>query len=279
MIPAPTGVLYLVATPIGNLEDITLRALRVLREVALIACEDTRHSRKLLAHHQISTPTISYYRENEAERAGELIHRLLAGESVALISDAGMPLISDPGARLLTDAVSAGIQIVPLPGASAPMLALSASGWSTPVAWLGFLPPRTGERRHSLEAWKTWPGTLLLFESPHRIAASLADLEEVLGADRPILIAREMTKLHEEFQRGTLSTVRHSLPPESKGEFTLVIGPPPASSIAAPSPESLTARLAAAQSTDDLKRLARETGLPRSDLYRRWQQLRGKMNR
>ncbi|HXR96430.1 MAG TPA: 16S rRNA (cytidine(1402)-2'-O)-methyltransferase [Terriglobales bacterium] len=278
MTPAPTGVLYLVATPIGNLEDITLRALRVLREVALIACEDTRHSRKLLAHYQISTPTLSYYRENEAERAHELIDRLLAGENIALISDAGMPLISDPGARLLAAAIAAGISVVPLPGASAPLLALAASGWSTPVAWLGFLPPRTGERQRSLEAWKSWPGTLLLLESPHRIAAALADLEEVLGPDRPVVIAREMTKLHEQFMRGTLAGVRQLWPAESKGEITLVIGPP-VESAAAPSSESLAARLAAAQTKDDLKLLARETGLARSDLYRRWQQLRGKMER
>ena len=266
------GTLYVVATPIGNLEDITYRAVRVLAEVDCIACEDTRHSRKLLEHYDIRRPTVSYYRENEAARGAELVARLQAGESIALITDAGTPMLSDPGQRLVERALAAGIRVVPLPGPSAALAGLMASGMGEPVAIAGFLPPRSGERRRRLEQLAPWPGALVLFESPHRLAASLADIEEILGGARPLHLARELTKVHEEILHGTVADLRARLAGrEPRGEFTLVLGPAPAAAPASSRPAPVAASRA------ELKRLARESGLSRSELYRRLQQLRGRM--
>src|SRR5205085_6669929 len=199
------GTLYIVATPIGNLEDITQRALRILREVDLIACEDTRHTRKLLNHFGIETKTISYQEHNERERADELGAVLESGKSVALVSDAGTPLISDPGFRLVNAAIEKGISVVPVPGAAAVVTALSASGLPTDQFYFaGFLPARAHARRAKLEELTQIPATLIFYEAPHRISAALRDAIDVLG-DRHAIVAREMTKLHEEFARGRLS--------------------------------------------------------------------------
>lgn len=259
------GALYIVATPIGNLEDVTQRALRVLGEVAVIACEDTRRSRKLLGHYGINTPLISYYRENEAERTGELLRRLTAGEDVALISDAGTPLISDPGGKLVERALAAGVRLIPVPGPSAPITALMAAGLagSERVAFAGFLPPRPGERRRYLAELAVWAGGLILFEAPHRLLAALADMEAVWGGQRPLVVARELTKLHEEFLRGTIASARdHFAAHPPRGEFTLVAGPPVA---APPQSEPPPADRAAR------KQWARAHGVSRSEAYRRLQ--------
>ena len=276
---AGPGVLYLVATPIGNLEDITFRAVRVLQQADLIACEDTRHSRALLDRYQIRRPTLSYHRLNEAERAAGLIERLRAGAGVALITDAGAPVLSDPGARLVARALEAGIPVVPIPGPSAAITALMAAGIEEPVTLLGFLPARSGERRRLLQQWAAVPGSLLMFETPHRIAAALADMEDLLGPARTLVCAREMTKLHEEFLRGTIAEVRARIDAVvPRGEFTLVLGPVPRRSPSAPGAESAPApELDPDMSMADLKRLARESGLGRRELYRRLQQLRGKI--
>jgi 16S rRNA (cytidine1402-2'-O)-methyltransferase len=222
-----TGTLYIVATPIGNLEDITLRAVRVLREAAVIACEDTRHTRKLLDHFTIGTPTVSYHEHNEAQRSEELMERLWRGESIALVSDAGTPLVSDPGHRLVAAAIAAGVPVVPVPGPSAAMSALSASGLATDqFRFCGFLPAKSGQRRKALEERKHEDCTLIYYEAPHRILDALADAAEVFGP-RPVVVARELTKMHEEFLRGTAADVREKLAarPSVKGEFTLLISP------------------------------------------------------
>src|SRR5579862_5662276 len=203
-----SGILYVVATPIGNLEDITLRAVRVLKEAALIACEDTRHTRKLLDHYGISKPLVSYHEHNEATRAAELVEKLQAGTAVALVSDAGTPLLSDPGYRLVAAALDAGIPVVPVPGASAALGALAASGLATDAfRFCGFLPPKQSSRRRTLEALRNQDCTLIFYEAPHRIVATLEDVESVFGT-RPIALARELTKRHEEFLRGTSAEVR-----------------------------------------------------------------------
>ncbi|MGH9413325.1 MAG: 16S rRNA (cytidine(1402)-2'-O)-methyltransferase [Terriglobales bacterium] len=261
------GTLYVVATPIGNLEDLTVRAARVLGEVDAIACEDTRHSRTLLDHYGIQKPLISYYREKEAERAAALLARLQAGESIALITDAGAPLLSDPGARLVALAAAAAVPIVPLPGPSAPITALMAAGCeigaTLPVAFLGFLPARSGQRRRLLEQYRGWPGCLVFFESPHRLLASLADMAGVWGAPCPLLVARELTKIHEEFLRGTVASASvHFASHPPRGEFTLIAGPSPA-----PPPSS-----APPPATRAERNLwARQHGISRAQAYRLWQ--------
>ena len=221
------AILYLVATPIGNLEDITLRALRVLREeAACIACEDTRQTQKLLDHYGIKKPLVSYHEHNEAARSGELVERMAQGESLALVSDAGTPLISDPGFRLVSAAIEKGFPVVPIPGVSAALAALAASGLPTDqFRFVGFLPAKAGARRRFFEETREEGGTLIAYESPHRIVESLEDLASVAG-DRPIALARELTKIHEEFIRGTASEVYQELRkrPSVKGEITLVIG-------------------------------------------------------
>lgn len=222
------GTLYLVATPIGNLEDITLRAVRILGEVTLIAAEDTRHTRKLLSHYQISTPTISYHEHNKIGRLDDILHALLQGD-VALVSDAGTPALNDPGYELVKAALQAGHTISPIPGPSAPLASLVSSGLPTDAfLYLGYLPRRPVERRTSLAEIAEFPYTLIFLETPHRLLSSLADLLETLG-DRPICIARELTKLHEEIWRGNFSQgLAYFQSQQPRGEFTLVVGGKPA---------------------------------------------------
>src|SRR5271170_8508651 len=216
---ARCGCLYLVATPIGNLEDITLRALRILKEVDQIACEDTRHTIKLLNHFEIHKPLVSYHDHNELTRASELVLAMERGANIALVSDAGMPLVSDPGHRLVTLAIRHRIPVVPIPGASAVIAALAASGLpNEEFLFLGFLPSRTGERRRALEHLRIEDRTLVLYEAPHRIAETIADALEILG-DRPACLAREVTKIHEEFRREKLSRLVETLEAHpAKGE-------------------------------------------------------------
>ena len=219
------STLYLVATPIGNLEDITLRALRVLREVPLIAAEDTRRTQKLLSHYDIHTPLISYHEHNKRRREARLLEALAAGD-VALVSDAGMPLINDPGAELVRAAIAAGHRVVPIPGPSAPLAALVASGLPAEAfLYLGYLPRKAKARRTLLESVAGLPYTLIFLETPHRLQAALADLAAVLGAMRPLAVARELTKQHEEILRGTIGDLAaHFAAHEPRGEFTLVVG-------------------------------------------------------
>jgi len=280
---APPACLYLVATPIGNLEDITLRALRILSEVRWIACEDTRRTLKLLQRHGISTRLISYHEHNEPERATELVAALERGEAGALVTDAGTPLVSDPGFRLVAAAIARGIRVVPLPGASAVLAALAASGLPCDeYLFAGFLPARGAERRRALERLRAEPRTIVLFEAPHRLVASLADAAEILGS-RPASVARELTKIHEEFRRGTLPELAAQFAAGAavRGEFTLVIGPPSGDAAHAAAPASaagaipsLSARVAELMRLEGLsrnvalKRAARESGLTRREAYR-----------
>ena len=267
-----TGTLYLVATPIGNLEDITFRAVRTLREADLIACEDTRHTRRLLDHYSIDKPAISYHEHNERERATELTAKLLAGISVALVSDAGMPLVSDPGYRLVAAAIDNGVPVVPIPGPSALVTALAASGMPTDAFYFGgFLPPKSGQRIRTLTALAAMEATLVFYEAPHRILDALADVEQTLGP-RPVVVARELTKIHEEFVRGSAAEVRASFAARDsiKGEITLLIGrpaePPPDST---PLDEAVAACMREGLSRmDAMKAVARRRGLSKRDVYR-----------
>jgi 16S rRNA (cytidine1402-2'-O)-methyltransferase len=269
------GTLYVVATPIGNLEDITYRAVRVLQEVDLIACEDTRHTAKLLQHYGIDKPTISYHEHNEAARAEELVAKLEQGLSVAQVSDAGMPGISDPGYRVIRLAIERGMRVVPVPGASALIAALAAGGLPTDsFQFLGFLPAKSGQRRTLLEAQLNAQHTIVVYEAPHRIAATMQDLVEILGAERPVVLARELTKMHEEFIRGTAAEVLARVQEhELKGEITLLIGKSERTA-ATVTDKSLALRLKEImqeQKLDEkaaLKALAKETGLSRSEVYR-----------
>src|ERR1700758_1453643 len=217
------GTLYLVATPIGNLEDITLRALRILKEVDQIACEDTRHTLKLLSHFEIHKPLVSYHEHNEITRAPELVLAMEKGSTIALVSDAGMPLVSDPGHRLVTLAIRHHIPVIPIPGPAALLTALSASGLpNDEFVFLGFLPARSGERQRALERLRIEDRTLIFYEAPHRIADTIADAAAILG-ERPACLAREVTKVHEEFRRGKLTELFQSLEEHpAKGEITLV---------------------------------------------------------
>jgi 16S rRNA (cytidine1402-2'-O)-methyltransferase len=218
------GILYIVATPIGNLEDLTIRALRILKEVDLIAAEDTRHSRKLLDHYGVKTALTSYHEHNEKPKAQKLVERMQGGERVALISDAGTPLLSDPGYRLVREAIRAGIPISPVPGPSALLAALSASG--LPVesfVFEGFLPAKKGERREKLQSLSGEARTLVFYETPHRLKECLADIREILG-EREMVLARELSKWHEEFLRGsTGELILRLADQEVRGEFTLVV--------------------------------------------------------
>jgi len=220
----PAGTLYVVATPIGNLEDITLRALRVLKEVDLIAAEDTRHTRKLLAHYGISTPLTSYYDQIESEKAPALIEQLRVGKTLALVSDAGTPGISDPGYRLIKSAWEVGVPVVPIPGASTVTALLSVGGLPTDTfIFEGFLPAKPGQRQKALERLKHETRTLIFFESSHRLLDMLADLERIFG-DRQIVIGRELTKMFEELRRGPVSEIRQFLRErEIKGEVALLV--------------------------------------------------------
>lgn len=218
------ATLFLVATPIGNLEDMTFRAIRVLREVALIAAEDTRHTAKLLSHFDIRTPTISVYEQNERERVPQLLERLLAGESLALVSDAGTPVVSDPGYRLVTAAIEAGIRVESVPGPSAVLTALVASGLpSDRFTFVGFPPPKAQARERWFAELADRTETLLFFEAPHRIRETLESLLKSLG-NRQVVVARELTKIHEELLRGPVSDVLSRLG-NPRGEFTVVVGP------------------------------------------------------
>jgi len=274
------GTLYIVATPIGNLEDITQRALRILREVDLIACEDTRHTRRLLNHFGIGTKTISYHEHNERERAEELCDAIDSGKNVAVVSDAGTPLISDPGFRIVNLAIDRAIRIVPIPGASAIVTALSAAGLpSDQFFFAGFLPGRANARRAELEKLRKLDATLIFYEAPHRLAATLRDAWEVLG-DRQAIIARELTKLHEEFARGKLSelSARFTQKKDVRGEIVLLIGGAPATEATAPKSEvAPSSRLVervreleteGLDAKSALKQAAREFGMKRDEAYR-----------
>ena len=267
-----TGTLYIVATPIGNLEDITFRALRVLREVDWIACEDTRQTRKLLEHFGISKPMVSYHEHNESGRATELVGKLARGGSGALVSDAGTPLISDPGYRLVQAAIAARVPVVPIPGVSAAVSALSAAGLPTDAfRFCGFLPPKSSQRRKTLELWKPETATLIFYETPHRILEALEDVAAVMGA-RPVVVARELTKLHEEFLRGTAAELHVELAarPSVKGEITLLIGKTDEVQVD-DTPLEEAVRAAEKQGLprmDAIKQVARQRGLSKREVYR-----------
>ncbi|HVB99741.1 MAG TPA: 16S rRNA (cytidine(1402)-2'-O)-methyltransferase [Candidatus Dormibacteraeota bacterium] len=270
------GRLYLVATPVGNLEDITLRALRVLREADWIACEDTRQTRKLLARHEIDRPLVSYHEHNERERSSELIGRLEQGATVALVSDAGTPLVSDPGRDLVRLCLERQIPVIPIPGPSAFVAALVASGLDTgEFLFIGFLPPRAGERRRRLRELAPERRTLVMYEAPHRLTQTLGDALEIFG-DRQAVVARELTKIHEEFSRGRLSELARRFqqnPP--RGEITLLIAAPEQTAAeTAPATATLAQRIAELERGGldrkaALKQAAREYGIPKREAYRR----------
>jgi 16S rRNA (cytidine1402-2'-O)-methyltransferase len=272
------GTLYVVATPIGNLEDITFRAVRLLKEADLIACEDTRHTAKLLHHYGIDKPTVSYHEHNEATRAEELVTKLEQGLNIAQVSDAGMPGISDPGYRVIKLAIERGVQVVPVPGASAMISALAAGGLPTDnFQFRGFLPAKSGQRRTMLEALRSSEQTTVVYEAPHRIAGTMEDIVEILGVDRPIVLARELTKLHEEFIRGSAGQVLARVQEhELKGEITLLIGKGEAQETQAGT-KDIAQRLEEImreQKLDEkagLKVLAKERGLSKSEAYRELQ--------
>ena len=268
-----SGTLFVVATPIGNLEDLTLRALRTLREVDRIACEDTRHTRQLLAHHGISKPLVSYHDHNEQSRAPELLEDLEAGRSIALVSDAGTPLISDPGYRLVKAARERGITVTPIPGPSAILASLSASGLPTDAfAFLGFPPPKQGQRRKLLEDCGAWPITLVFYEAPHRILDLLADIASTLGP-RPVVLAREVTKMHEEFLQGTADELLAKLAnrPPLKGEITVLISKGDAAEIDDTPIDAAVDELIASgvPRMEALKTVARRRGLSKREVYKK----------
>jgi len=279
------GTLYLVSTPIGNLEDITHRAVRLLGEVDVIACEDTRHTKKLLNHYGINTRTISYHEHNESERAVELLERLRQGANVAVVSDAGTPGISDPGFRLTRLAIENEITVVPVPGANALIAALVSSGLPTDEFFFGgFLPARSGARRTRLSALRSIAATLIFYEAPHRIAATLKDAQEILG-ERQAVVARELTKMHEEIARGSLSELaaRFSSGERARGEMVLIVD---RAVISGASDADKAAVSIAALVTElenegldrraALKKAARALGLSRAEAYRRLVAQRGK---
>ncbi len=278
--------LYLVATPIGNLDDITLRALRVLKAVDRIACEDTRQTQKLLNHFAISTPTVSYHQHNEQARAAELLTLLQQGGRVAVVSDAGTPAFSDPGLALVRAAVAAGVRVIPIPGANAALSALVASGMDTDrFFYVGFLAAKPGARRgemESLAASLTEPRTLVAYEAPHRILETLADVEAVWGESVQVVIGRELTKLHEEFLRGTASEVRLNLAARERirGEMVLLVEATPLkdATIAGGSigQQVLHWMAEGLDEKDALKRVARDRGLSKSDVYREFQRERAR---
>ena len=274
------GTLYVVATPIGNLEDITQRALHVLAAVDVVACEDTRHTRLLLDHYQIKARLLSYHEHNERERARELGEMLLQGSDVALVSDAGTPGISDPGFRLVQEAAQSGARVVPLPGPTAFVAALVASGLPTDQFFFGgFLPARSTQRRARLIAVRLLAATLIFYEAPHRISSALADAREILG-EREAVVVREITKIHEEIRRGRLSELaaHFDAPATARGEMVLLIDRHTRDDDDAPekssSEEDVAALVAALEkeglsARDALNRTARELGLSRSEAYRR----------
>ena len=296
--PSLAPGLYLVATPIGNLEDITLRALRVLRSVDRIACEDTRQTQKLLNHFGIRKPTVSYHLHNEQGRASELLAGLKEGGRLAIVSDAGMPGIADPGEALVREAAQAGIPVFPVPGANAALSALIASCLPTErFTFHGFLPSKEGQRRTALETLRSRLSTdarnaeravtHIFYETPHRILDALGDVVAVFGSDQPIVLARELTKLHEEFLRGSAATVLATLQTRSavRGEMVLLLGGhPPAAAAERNADSRPTATLAdevrllmhadSLSEMDALKRVAKRRGLGKSEAYREWQRSR-----
>src|SRR6266851_639542 len=272
--------LYLVATPIGNLEDITLRARRVLKEVALIACEDTRQTLKLLSHYCIHTRTVSYHEHNEMTKAAELIVDLEGGAKIALVTDAGMPGISDPGFRLIALAIRHHVPVVPIPGASAFLAALVASGLPTDsFRFSGFFPPKSGQRRQMLEGVKASPRTQVFYEAPHRVKEAVEDVVEILGVERQLVIAREVTKIHEEFLRGRAGEVLEVLQARGdiKGEITLLIGKAEETERTVAAGVSVRQRLQQIKAEEKLdgkaalKRIAKEMGVSKSEAYRELQ--------
>ena len=297
--------LYLVATPIGNLEDITLRALRVLRSVDKIACEDTRQTQKLLNHFEIRTPTVSYHMHNEAGRAMELAAALKAGARIAVVSDAGTPGIADPGGQIAAAAIAAGVPVFPVPGANAAISALIASGLGNGTGegavgeaftFHGFLPAKEGQRRTALEMLKRQvtsgsaagpgsdaAGVRIFYEAPHRILDTLADVEAIFGATQHVVVARELTKLHEEFLRGAVSEVRTTLAARAsvRGEFVLLFVPA-AASASDTAPASIAAEVRdlmqkeSLAEKDALKRVARARNIGKSEAYRELQRNRSK---
>src|SRR5438132_1415729 len=273
--------LYLVGTPIGNLEDITLRAVRVLKEVDVIACEDTRQTQKLLNHYGITTRTISYHQHNEMTRSAELVKAMQEGGSLALVSDAGMPGISDPGFRLVSLAIRHRVPVVPIPGAAAFLAALVASGLPTDsFRFSGFLPAKSGQRRKLLESVRESPRTQVFYEAPHRLLETLSDVSELLGEARHVVVAREVTKIHEEFLRGRAKEILEQLKARGdvKGEITLLIAKPETQDMR---PETSTVSVAhrvreimAKEKADEkaaLKKVAKERGIGKSEAYREWQ--------
>ena len=270
---ANAGTLYIVGTPIGNLEDMTVRAVRILQTVDLIAAEDTRHTGKLLHHFQIKTPQISYHEHNLTTRTSELLSKLQQGRSIALVSDAGMPGISDPGYELVKACADEAITVVPIPGASAVITALSASGLpSDRFIFEGFLPAKSQARRTHLESLRSESRTIVFYESPHRLRATLQDLADILGGDRLITLARELTKLHEEFWRGTVAdAIELYLKREPQGEYTIVVAGAESVQVVL----SETALKSELQSlldqglsrSDASRQLAQQTSLPRRQIY------------
>jgi len=268
-----SGRLYVVATPIGNLEDITYRAVRILKEVDWIACEDTRTTRRLLDHYGISKPTVSYHEHNETGRAAELIARIEQGESGALVSDAGTPLLSDPGYRLVHAAAEAGVRVEPLPGPSALLAGLVVSGLPTDrFLFAGFFPAKQGQRRHVLESLAGEAATLVFYEAPHRITETLEDIAATLGP-RPVVVARELTKIHEETLRGTADEIRESLIARDaiRGEFVVMIGKAESPAGASDVPiETMIETLIGAgiERMEAIKTVARERGLSKREVYK-----------
>lgn len=274
-VPTRTGTLHVVATPLGNLEDVTLRALRVLREAGLVACEDTRRTARLLRAHGITTPTTSYFEHNERWKGERILDALRSGADVALVSDAGTPGVSDPGYRLVKDARAAGLSVVPVPGPCAAVAALSVSGLPTDrFLFVGFLPSRPGGRSRALEQISARTETLVVYESPQRVLETLGDMLSAFG-DRPAFLCREATKLHEEYVQAPLSTLRDLLASrgEVKGEIVLVVAGAPERSELAPAetPEEIFAGLVARGLTrrQAVKAAARRLGLPAREVYRR----------
>ncbi len=267
-----SGILYVVATPIGNLEDITYRAVRILQEVDLIAAEDTRHSRKLLNHYGITTALISYHEHNEKSRSSQLVAKLQAGQSLALISDAGTPCIADPGYRLVSACRREGLEVVALPGASALIAALSISGLPTDAfRFIGFLPPKTHGRCQLLQQLKDESQTIAGYEAPHRLLACLADIATVCGTDRQIAIARELTKRHEELFSGSVAdALEHFSQNSVKGEIVLLISPSPVR----PPEGTIGEMLQRLRDETDLswkeivKQVAKQFGVSGSDVYK-----------
>lgn len=268
---ASSATLYIVATPVGNLEDMTYRAVRILGEVDLIAAEDTRHSLKLLNHFNISKPLTSYFDHNQQVKGERILNALRQGKSVALISDAGTPCVSDPGFQLVRDAVDEGIRVVPIPGACAAIAALSASGLASDTfTFAGFPPSRQGKRRAFLDNLAGLPGTILLYEAPHRLEECLRDMLETLG-DRRIVVARELTKIHEEFIRGTVSQVMSAISGEKvRGEIVILVTPGETKPETTEPLDEILRRLLGEEglSVRDAARLAAEiTGVSRNEAY------------